>query len=134
LGGNKHFLTLKGIGRSMPDYESDHEDRKILTFKVNFLRQKSSESFLFLLKNIKSGAKLILMTFFVYCHFLSTLLNKIGPEFQTLIPNWTLICQGPFLVGLAYFHSINPGFDAEHCKQNPGNVRSSVSCILLLSI
>ena len=46
-----------------------------------------SKLFVFSLKNIKSGAQLILMTFFVYCHFLSTLFTKIGPKFQTLIPN-----------------------------------------------
>ena len=77
------------FGRSTPDYESVREDRKILTFKVNFLCQKLSESFqiLFSLKNIKSGAQLILMTLFVCCHFGSTLFTKIGPKFLTLIPN-----------------------------------------------
>ena len=40
LNENKHF--------PLADYESGNEDRKaILTFKVNFLCQKSSESFQF---------------------------------------------------------------------------------------
>ena len=84
----------------MPDSESGREDRTILTFKVNFLCQKSSESFqiFFSLKNIKSGAQLLLMTLFAYCHFWSTLFTKIGPKLQTLIPNLALICQRPFKV------------------------------------
>ena len=32
------------FGRSTPDYEPGCEDRKIMTFKVNFLCQKLSES------------------------------------------------------------------------------------------
>ena len=78
---------------------------KILTFKVNFLRQKLSESFqiFFSLKNIKSGAQLILMTLFDYCHFWSTLFTKIGSKFQTLIPNQALICQRPFKVRKCLF-------------------------------
>ena len=51
-------------------------------------------NYLFSLKNIKSGAQLIL-TLFVYCHFWSTLFTKIGLKFQTLIPNRALICQRP---------------------------------------
>ena len=35
------------LGRSTPDSESGREDRTILTFKVNFLCKKSSESFQF---------------------------------------------------------------------------------------
>ena len=82
-----YFITL-----STPDYKSGREDCKILTLKVNFLCQKSSESFQFFsLKNIKSGSQLILMKFFVYCHFWSTLFTKIGPKFQTLISNCVLI-------------------------------------------
>ena len=47
----------------MLEYESFREDHKILTLKVNFLSQKLSESFhFFSLKNIKSGAQLMLMT------------------------------------------------------------------------
>ena len=65
------------------------------------------------LKNVKSGAQFILMTLFIYCHFWSTLFTKIGPKFQTLIPNQALICQRPFKIRSAYFHSINPGFEAE---------------------
>ena len=112
--------------RSLSDYESGREDCKILTFKVNFLCQKLSESFqiffrscvqlsichqklqnfdfqsqfsmskiirilpFFLLKDIKSGTQLILMTLFVYHHFWSTLFTEVGPKFQTLIPNWAL--------------------------------------------
>ena len=45
---------------------------------------------------IKSGAQLILMTLFVYCHFWRTLFTKNGPKFQTLILNWALICQRTF--------------------------------------
>ena len=55
----------------MPDSESGREDPTILTFKVNFLCQKSSESIqiFFSLKNIKLGAQLLLMTLFAFCHF-----------------------------------------------------------------
>ena len=51
----------------MSDYESGREDREILTFKVNILCQKSSESFQkkFSLKNMRLGAQLLLMTLFV---------------------------------------------------------------------
>jgi hypothetical protein len=88
----------------MLDYESGLEDRKILTFKVNFLCQKSSESFYFFsLKNIKSVAQLILMTLFDYCHFWNTLFTKIRQKFQILIPNWTLICQRSFKLGKCLF-------------------------------
>ena len=80
---------------------------KLSTFKVNFLCQKSSESiqffFFFSLKNIKSGAQLLLMTLFGHCHFWSTLFTKIGPKLQTLIPNQALICQRPFLVRKCLF-------------------------------
>ena len=42
----------KAFDRSTHDYESGHEDLKIQVFKVNFLCQKSSESFhFFSLKN-----------------------------------------------------------------------------------
>ena len=63
----------------MPDYESDHEDRKILTFKVNFLCQKSSESFhfFFSLKNMKLGVQLLLMTLFEGLDLL-----KLGQNFK----------------------------------------------------
>ena len=46
----------------MPDSESGCEDTTILTFKVNFLCQKSSESFQFFfsLKNMILGAQLLL--------------------------------------------------------------------------
>ena len=37
----------KAFDRSTHDYESGHEDLKIQVFKVNFLCQKSSESFHF---------------------------------------------------------------------------------------
>ena len=37
----------KAFDRSTHDYESGHEDLKIQVFKVNFLCQKSSESFNF---------------------------------------------------------------------------------------
>jgi hypothetical protein len=33
---------------------------------------------------------------------------QIGPKFQTVIPNWLLICQRPFKVRKNFFHSINP--------------------------
>ena len=51
----------------MPDLKSGREDQEILTFKVNFLCQKSSESFqiFFSLKNLKLGAQLLLMARFV---------------------------------------------------------------------
>jgi hypothetical protein len=111
LNGNKHFLTLKVIQLCFSeflvilDYESGREDRKILTFKVNFLCQKSAESFQFIfsLKNIKSGAQLLLTTLFVYHHFWSTLFTKIEPKFQTFTPNWELICQRPFKVRKCLF-------------------------------
>ena len=72
------------FGRSTPDYESGHEDCKILTFKVNSLCQKSSQ---FCqkknsLKNIKSGAQLIIMTLFVYCHFEALYLLRLGSNFK----------------------------------------------------
>ena len=59
--------------------------------------------FFFSLKNIESGAQLLLMTHFAYCHFWSTLFTKIGPKLQTLIPNQALICQRPFLVRKCLF-------------------------------
>ena len=46
----------------MPDLKSDREDSEILTFKVNFLCQKLSETFQKKsLKNIKLGAQFLLM-------------------------------------------------------------------------
>ena len=77
---------------------------RILTFKVNFLCQKSSESLekKFSLKNMKLGAQLSLMTLFVKYHFWSTLFTKIGAKFQTLISNRGLICQRPFTVRKCY--------------------------------
>ena len=52
---------------------------------------------------LKSGAQLLLMTLFAYCHFWSTLFSKIGPKLQTLIPNQALIYQRPFLVRKCLF-------------------------------
>ena len=52
---------------------------------------KKDSKFFFSLKNIKSGAQLLLLTLFAYCHFWSTLFTKIGPKLQTLIPNQALI-------------------------------------------
>ena len=51
----------------MPDLKSGCKDHEILTFKVNFLCQKLSESFqiFFSLNNLKLGAQLLLMTLFV---------------------------------------------------------------------
>ena len=81
------------------------QNHQNLIFKVNFLCQKSSESFqkFFSLKNMKLGAQFLLMTLFAYCNFWSTLFTKIGPKLQTLIPNQALICQRPFLVRKCLF-------------------------------
>ena len=113
------FLLSKVFGRSTPDYESGCEDHKILTFKVNFLCQKLSKSFhFFSSKNIKSGAQLILMSIFVYCHFWSTLFTKNGPKFQTLIPNWALICHRPFKVRKCLFLFNQPRVWCGSCWKN----------------
>jgi hypothetical protein len=45
----------------------------------------------------------ILPFFFVYCHLWITLFTKIGFKFQTLIPNWALICKDLFLVRKCLF-------------------------------
>ena len=55
----------------------------LLTFKVNFLYQKLSESFsiFFSLKNINLGAHFLLLTFFDIINFYITLLSKMMPNF-----------------------------------------------------
>ena len=105
LNGKKHFLTLKGLWQintrfwiwpwrsHNSDIQSQFSMSKIIWILPNF----------FSLKNIKSGAQLLLMTLFAYCHFWSTLFTKIGPKLQTLIPNQALICQRPFLVRKCLF-------------------------------
>ena len=56
---------------------------KILTFKVNFLWQKLSESFqtFFSLNNINLGAHFLLLTFFDNFNFESTLFSKMEAVF-----------------------------------------------------
>ena len=85
----KHFVTLKGLWQinarlwiwlwrsQNSDFQSQFSMSKIIRILPIF----------FSLKNIKSGAQLILMTLFVYCHFWSTLFTKIRPKFHTLILN-----------------------------------------------
>ena len=55
-----------------------------LTFKVNFLCQKSSESFSFFfsLKNTNLEAHFVLLAFFYKINFLTTLLLKLGQIFD----------------------------------------------------
>merc|ERR1719330_1298620 len=67
----------------------------LLTFKVNFLYQKLSESFsiFFSLKNINLGAHCLLLTFFENFNFLSTLFTKIMPIFRSLDLERMLIHQ-----------------------------------------
>ena len=56
------------------------------TFKVNFLCQKSSESFsiFFSLKNPNLGAHFLLLAFFDKINFLTTLLLKLGQIFDEM--------------------------------------------------
>ena len=83
------FLRYKVFGRSTPNYESGREDHKILTFKVNFPCQKSSESFLFFIEECKIRSTTYINDTFVSCHFWSTLFTNIEPKFQTLISKRT---------------------------------------------
>ena len=69
--------------------ESGPEDHKILTFKVNFPCQKSSESFLFFIEECKIRSTTYINDTFVSCHFWSTLFTNIEPKFQTLISKRT---------------------------------------------
>ena len=57
-----------------------------VTFKVNFLRQKSSESFLniFLLKNTNLGAHFLFLTFFDCINFWIALFSKMMLNFVSL--------------------------------------------------
>ena len=75
---------------------------EIWGFKVNFLCQKSTKSFK------KFRRTTFLMTLFLYCHFLSTLLPKIGPKCQTLISNRALIYQRPFKIRKCYLSFKQP--------------------------
>ena len=96
-------IALSYCKRSLAD------QRPIMNLTIKIAKFWSSKSIFYVKNhrnhskmNIKSGAQPLFMTLFVYCHFWSTLFTKIGPKFQTLIPNRVLIC-----------HSINPVFDAE---------------------
>ena len=63
---------------------------KILTFKVNFLCQKLSESFsiFFSLKNLILGAHLLLLTFFGTFIFWTTSFSKMTFNFWRLLLKW----------------------------------------------
>ena len=86
-----------------------------LTFKVNFLYQKLSESFsiFFSLKNINFGASLLLLTFFENSNFETTLLLKSCQFFNRHLPNIHWSAKKTILWKSAIFHSIKPPFDAE---------------------
>ena len=94
------------------------ENCQLLTFKVNFPHQKSSESFsLFSLKNINLGAHFLLLTFFENFNFLSTLFTKIMPIFRSLDLEGMLIYQEIFLWKSAILHSIKLPFDVQAAEK-----------------
>ena len=89
------------FGRSTPDYESGYEDSKVLTssdLQSQFLMPIIIRILPFFFHRRISGAQYTLITLFVYCHFWSISFTKIGPKFQTLIPNQPMICQSPLKV------------------------------------
>ena len=78
LATDKKWVNFISLTKTQ---KSADQKCRFLTFKVNFLCQKLSETFqkIFSLKNIILGVHFLFLTFFQKFNFLSTLFTKIRP-------------------------------------------------------
>ena len=105
------------------------EKCQFLTFKVNFLCQKLSESFSFFfsLKNINLGAHFLLLSFFGNFNFWSTLFTKIMLIFWLIDLGRMLIWQKFFFMKKCYFSNNSPPIWCANCRKN-------LKCYLIKSL
>jgi hypothetical protein len=97
------FLIEKVFVRSTPNYENSDIQNQFLMSKIIRILP------FFFIEVYKIRNITYINGIFCLRSSSSTLFTKIGPKFQTLIPNRALICQRPLKWESAYFHSINQG-------------------------